>query len=132
MADSIKYKAPQQSIEAYIAPEHIASSNYGSLIKDIETLKQTQQCYNEDLIELAKIVDFMSCTYEEKYAELFTTGYNLTSIQNDLMKLVDRLISDIGLESSSTRKEFNSLWRVLKIETLVIGILLGGWIMHVL
>lgn len=131
MSDSIKYKAPQ-SIEANITPKHIISSNYDSLIEDIKELKQTQQCYNEDLIELAKIVDSMSCTYEEKYAELFITGYNLTSIQNDLMKLVDRIISNIESESSSTRKEFNSLWRVLKIETLVIGILLGGWIIHVL
>lgn len=131
MPDSIKYKAPQ-SIEAYIAPEHIKSSIYGSLIKDIETLKQAQQCYSEDLIELTKIVDSMSCTYEEKYAELFITGYNLTSIQNDLTKLVDRFISYAESEFSSTRKEFNSLWRVLKIETLVIGILLGGWIIHVL
>lgn len=131
MSDSIKYEAPQ-SIEANITPKYTISSNYDSLIKDIETLKQTQQCYSEDLIELAKIVDSISCTYEEKYAELFTMGYNLTSTQNDLMKLVDRIISNIESESSSTRKEFNSLWRVLKIETLVIGILLGGWIIHVL
>lgn len=131
MSDSIKYEAPQ-SIEADITPKHITSSNYDSLIEDIETLKQTQQCYNEDLIELTKIVDSMSCTYEEKYAELFTMGYNLTNIQNDLMKLVDRIISNIESESSSTRKKFNSLWRVLKIETIVIGILLGGWIIHVL
>ena len=117
MSDSIKY---------------ITLSNYGSLIKDIETLKQTQQCYNEDLIELTKIVDSMSSTYEEKYAELFTTVYNLTNTQDDITKLVDKIISNIGLEYASTRKEFNSLWRVLKIESLVIGILLGGWIIHVL
>ena len=131
MSDSIKYEVPQ-SIEANITPKYTISSNYDSLIKDIETLKQTQQCYNEDLIKLAETVDFMSYTYEEKYAELFTMGYNLTNTQNDLMELVDRIISNIESESSSTRKEFNSLWRVLKIETLVIGILLGGWIIHVL
>lgn len=99
MSDSIKYEAPQ-SKEANITPEHITSSNYGSLIKNIETLKQTQQSYSEDLIELTK--------------------------------LVDTIISIVESESSSTGKEFNSLWRVLKIESLVIGILLGGWIIHVL
>lgn len=131
MSDSIKYEAPQ-SIEANKALKYITLSNYSRLIKDVKTLKQAQQCYSEDLIELAKTVNSISCTYEEKYAELFTTGYNLTSIQNDLMKLVDKIISNIGLEYASTRKEFNSLWRVLKIESLVIGILLGGWIIHVL
>ena len=130
MSDSIKYETPE-SIEANITPEHIASLN-NEFIRDIETLKQTQQSCSEDLIELTKIVDSISCTYEEKYAELFTTVYNLTNTQNDITKLVDRIISNIGLEYASTRKEFNSLWRVLKIESLVIGILLGGWIIHVL
>lgn len=133
MSDGIKYEV-SESITAGISPEHgvLLNHTYDEFIRDFETIKQTQQSHHEVLMELTENLQSMSSTYEEKYAEVFTAVYDLTSTQNDLMKLVDRIISDVGSEFSSTKKEINSLWQVLKIESLVIGILLGGWIIHVM
>lgn len=133
MSDGIKYEV-SESITAGISPEHGVSLNhdYDEFIRDFETLKQTQQSHHEVLMELTENLQSMSSIYEEKYAEVFTAVYDLTNTQNDTIKIIDRIISNIESESSSTRKEFNSLWKAFKIEALVIGVLLGGWIIHVL